>query len=232
MKNSGPHSLLKVFRNGLSYLLISFFIMSSFVYAEKGSTGKKVAREFAVFKIHGDIFFLSDLKTYLRGVKFFRCLSFQSLTLRSLEIDEGSLLRLPNIKKLDFLKKGEEIFMDKILKMLKISYFIKKRQGEVDKTLFKNFALKRCSSGLSDGEKLGIGVRRLMIIETFLQNRFLSKSNLGKDLEFQGYKKENEHLNAKALKKAFEKKKNKQILEAIRLFIQSLDKRIPHEHFF
>ncbi len=191
-----------------------------------------MAKEFAVFKIHGDIFFLSDLKTYLKGVKFFRCLSFQSLILKSLEIDEKSLLKLPQIKNLDFLKKGEEIFMDKILKMLKISYFIKKRQGEVDKELFKSFTVQRCSTGLHKGEKLGVGARRLMIIESFLQNRFLSKSNLAKDLEFQSYKKENSHLNVKALKEGFKKKKNKKTLDAIRLFIKSLDKRIPHEHFF
>ena len=213
-------------------LFIAFLFCISTSFAEKKSGAKIISRELAVFKIHGDVFLLSDLETYLNGVRFFRCLSFKPLSLRALGLDKMSLLKIPNITRVHLLKKEEEKFLEKILKMLKVSFFLRKRQGGIEKAFFKKLPLRKCSKKGRKLDNLGTGIRFLMIIESFLQNRFLSKGALTKDIEFKDFKKENDHLNAKALKEAFSRKKETQTLEAIRLFINSLDKRIPHEYFF
>ena len=213
-------------------LSICFLLSVSTSFAEKEVGSTRISRELAVFKIHGDVFFLSDLKTYLNGVSFFRCLSFKSLSLRALGLDKASFLKIPDITSVQLIKKEEEALLEKILKMLKVSFFLRKRQGGINSKFFKELPLKKCAKKEVKLKNLGTGIRFLMIIESFFQNRFFSKGALTKDIEFKDFEKENNHLNKKALKEAFRRKKEMQTLEAIRLFINSLDKRIPHEYFF
>ena len=217
-----------------AFILSIFFLFcsSSISFAEKEAGSTRISRELAVFKIHGDVFFLSDLKTYLNGVRFFRCLSFKSLSLRALGLDKSSFLKVPDITSVHLIKKEEEAFLEKILKMLKVSFFLRQRQGGINSKFFKELPLKKCAKKEVKLKNLGTGIRFLMIIESFFQNRFFSKGALTKDIEFKAFEKENNHLNKKALKEAFSRKKEMQTLEAIRLFINSLDKRIPHEYFF
>ena len=50
--------------------------------------------------------------------------------------------------------------------------------------------------------------------------------------QYEIFKKKNKFLNEKALKEAFKRQKNLQIVESIKLFVESLDKRITHETYF
>ena len=71
-----------------------------------------------------------------------------------------------------------------------------------------------------------------MLTESFLRDRFDPQSQASDVSQYEIFKKKNKFLNEKALKEAFKRNKNLQIVEAIKLFVASLDKRISHETYF
>ena len=225
-------------RNSLFGTILFLIFFNTFSYdsnalsEEKKSRKKLLLKEEAVFKIKGNIFFLSDLGPIIKEIRFFRCLSSNSLILQGTGLNKGVLLTIPNLESVQNLNKKEEDFLGKLIKVIKTSIYIKERQKEFNKTFFKAPFYKRCRKKIYGRLRKRESTQDLLLTESFLKDRFDPKSQAVDMSHYEIFKKKNKFLNEKALKEAFKRQKNLQIVESIKLFVESLDKRISHETYF
>ena len=227
-----------VMRNSI-FNLVLFFIFFSFTPLNSQESPeanvyrkKLLVKEEAVFKIKGRIFFLSDLAPIIKEIRFFRCLSPNSLALQGVGLNKGVLLTMPKIKSVQSLNQKEEDFLGKLIRVIKTSIYIKERQKELSKPLFKRSLDRRCQKRVYGSLGKSEKKKDLMLTESFLRDRFDPQSQASDVSQYEIFKKKNKFLNEKALKEAFKRNKNLQIVEAIKLFVASLDKRISHETYF
>ena len=139
---------------------------------------------------------------------------------------------MPKIKSVQSLSKSQEDFLGKIIQLIKISNYIKERQKEINESLFRGKSYKSCQRKVFGKLLRTKTVSGLMLTESFLRDRFDPKSQIVDGSQYEIFKRKNKFLNEKALKEAFKRKKNIQIVESIKLFVDSLDKRISHETYF
>ena len=217
----------------LFFILFSFLFHNSHASSVTNENVKKLLiKDEAVFKIKGRIFFLSDLVPIIKEIRFFRCLSPKSLVLQGVGLNKGVLLTMPEIKSVQSLNKKEEDFLGKLIRVIKTSIYIKERQKDLNKSHFKRGFIERCQKKVYGRLKKSENRNDLMLTESFLRERFNPKSQVTDRSQYEVFKKKNKFLNEKALKEAFMRNKNLQIVEAIKLFVTSLDKRISHETYF
>ena len=227
-----------VMRNSIFGLFLFLTFFNTFSYnsnalsEEKKSPKKLLVKEEAVFKIKGRIFFLSDLRPIIKEVRFFRCLSSSSLILQGAGLNKGILLTIPKVESVQNLSKKQEDFLGKLIKVIKTSIYIKERQKEFNKAFFKGPLYERCKKKIYDRLRKHETAQDLLPTESFLKERFDPKSQAVDISQYEIFKKKNKFLNEKALKEAFNRQKNLQIVESIKLFVESLDKRISHETYF
>ena len=122
------------------------FLLLSFSLAPHAKTLKKklITREEAVFKVEKDIFFLSDLVPIIKGINFLRCVSPGSFFLNGVGLDKRVLLTIPTIKSVQKLNKLEEDFLGKIIRVIKTTIYIKRRQKEINKGVFSENSYRLC----------------------------------------------------------------------------------------
>ena len=222
-----------IFRLVLFLVFCSLLNQNLEASSKKKFYGKKlVVKEEAVFKIKNQVFFLSDLGPIIQEVRFFRCLSSDSLILQGVGLNKAVLLTIPKIESVQNLSKKQEDFLGKIIRVIKTSIYIKERQKEFGKYFDKLASFKRCQKKIYGRFVKGVAKKDLMLTESFLKDRFDPKSQVVDVSQYEIFKKKNKFLNEKALKEAFKREKNLQIVESIKLFVASLDKRISHEAYF
>tara|TARA_Y100001970_G_C14185021_1_gene832072 strand:+ start:296 stop:1009 length:714 start_codon:yes stop_codon:yes gene_type:complete len=222
-----------VLRLVLCFTLINFSSQNSDASSEKKVDRKKLlVKEEAVFKIKERVFFLSDLKPIIKEIRFVRCLSSKSLILQGVGLNRGVLLTIPVINSVQSLNRRQEEFLRKLIRVIKASIYIKGRQKEFNKSLFKSTLFRRCKKRVYGSSVKNENKKDLMLTESFLKDRFDPKSQAVDLNQYEIFKKKNKVLNEKALKEAYARKRNLEIVESIKLFVASLDKRISHETYF
>ncbi|MBT3585582.1 MAG: hypothetical protein HN509_11810 [Halobacteriovoraceae bacterium] len=179
---------------------------SPFVHSQESKGAIKTKRQLiledvAVFRIEGQVFFVSDLRQFSDKLKVMRCFKFSSLLLKATALRKTDQKRLPKLSydSLSLLKnKG---FISKILRLIKLQLFIKGQKLKINPN--KNNVLRPAGCIKRKYSQWPSDLKALAHAELYFRDRFKNQ---------EGSKKEDEKMK-----------------KSISVFIDTVDKKISHE---
>lgn len=213
------------------FISLLCFLLALTVWA-KGP--KLVFSEQAVFKIEDKIFLLSDIVKFGKSLSLFRCLNPNALILQTIELDKKNQEIIP-----DFAVLGEAylmedgIYLQRVLKLMKLNVFMGKQSVELDKNSLTNFKSEKCGTTLGSFETWGKELKELFLLEGFWSDRFSANSYKLTDREIDEIKAKNpKDIKPAVLKKVLESERERLGLSSAQALVKTVDKQIPHELFY
>lgn len=195
---------------------------------------KLVFSEQAVFKVEDKIFLLSDIVKFGKNLNLFRCLHPDALILQTLELDKKNQEIIPDFAVLgeaDLMEDG--IYLQRVLKLMKLNAFMGKQSVELDKNSLTNFKGDKCGVALGNFESWAKELKELFLLEGFWSDRFSGNSYKLTDREIDEIKAKNpKDIKTAALKKIIESERERLGKSSAQALVKTVDKQIPHELFY
>ncbi len=209
--------------NFLFSLLVFFSLNSAWAKSEN-----TVFSDQAVFKVEEKVYLLSDISQISPMIKKFRCLLPSSLVLKALELDDDRQKDL-NIFDKKIVLSEERLYLNKILKLLKLELFVQRQGLEIAPSSLTNLKFESCgviSTNISSE------IKNLLLLEGFWNDRFTPESFKLSEIDVEDLKRKNAQNDKNALSKLIESEKIKRSYESVQTFLKTIDKQITHDLFF
>ena len=175
-------------------MLFKSFIAIAILFISPCFSNDKDFQDIAVFKVQKDIFFYSDVTSFLKLVKKLQCIKENATLIKALNLrlNLSELNRFYNLRwqKTSELKKFHYYF-DNVLSLIVLNNYVKE-QMNVSKIEFDTKDLKKCNI-VSDEKK---DISNLLKTEKYFADRYLPKdysflisliNALRKDSEYVSY---------------------------------------------
>jgi hypothetical protein len=168
------------------------------------SFSKEILSDKALFRVTEEIIFQSDLSAIGESIEKMRCLKTDGLALELLGLDRKSVPKLPNFKKFELEKNYD--FLKKVILFKKVGHFIDTQSIILDSKLKTKIENDSCV-GMSYS-KWSLDLKRFFDLEVYIQKRFV------------------------AIRAAGKKENLETAINSAKVFLTSLDQKIPHYVFY